>query len=59
VADLPGLCDIELPLANIIDQIKIKIGKLSFDAVLIVIKQSDYRASIQEVMAVKIIKKLM
>jgi hypothetical protein len=38
VADLPGLCDLNLPLAKMINEIKTKIGSLSFDAVLIIIK---------------------
>jgi ribosome biogenesis GTPase A len=38
VADLPGLCDLNLPLAKMINEIKTKIGSLSFDAVLIIVK---------------------
>jgi hypothetical protein len=59
VAEIPGLCDIEIPLACLINEIQTKIGYLPFDAVLIVIKLSDYRASLSEVVAMKFIKRIM
>jgi len=45
--DAPGVADLELPLAEIINDIKENIGHTqNFDAAMIVLKMTDYRASI-------------
>ncbi|TNV80944.1 hypothetical protein FGO68_gene1750 [Halteria grandinella] len=58
VFDAPGVGDMELSLINIVADIKASIqsNETTFDAALIVIKIFDYRASVQEVIALKAIK---
>jgi GTP-binding protein EngB required for normal cell division len=57
VYDLPGVGDIELPTAQIIYDIKRKIGtEQEIDAALVVVKLTDVRTSIQEMYAIKSIK---
>jgi hypothetical protein len=54
VYDVPGVGDIELPLSEIIEEISKKIGSYQvFDAALLVIKSTDYRESIQDIIAAK------
>lgn len=58
VFDAPGVGDLELSLLQIVADIKNKIVQKqeTFDAALMVIKLFDYRASVQEVIALKAIK---
>jgi hypothetical protein len=52
--------DMELPIADIIADIKKKIGsEENIDAALVVLKISDYRTSFQEMMAIKTISKML
>jgi hypothetical protein len=43
--DFPGFGDPELPIEEIVSDIKITVKDQTFDAALIVIKSNDYRAS--------------
>lgn len=56
--DAPGVGDMELSLYNIVEDIRrsIQSKDTTFDAALIVIKIFDYRATVQEVIALKAIK---
>lgn len=57
VFDAPGVGDMELSLDQIVADIKSSIGsQTKFDAALIVIKVFDYRATVQEIIALKAIK---
>ncbi|TNV72682.1 hypothetical protein FGO68_gene346 [Halteria grandinella] len=58
VFDAPGVGDMELSLLNIVADIKASIqsNETTFDAAIIVIKIFDYRASVQEVIALRAIK---
>ena len=58
ITDSPGVGDPELPILQIINSIHSNIGHdKTFDAILMVIKESDYRASLQEIMSCKAITK--
>ena len=47
VYDTPGVGDFNIPMPHIVADIKISIGsKQCFDAALVVLKMTDYRASI-------------
>ena len=60
VYDAPGVGDFNIPLPQIVADIKVSIGsKQLFDAALIVVKMTDYRATIQEMFAIKAITKLL
>ena len=60
VYDAPGVGDFNIPLPQIVADIKVSIGsKQLFDAALIVVKMTDYRATIQEMFAIKAISKLL
>ena len=60
VYDAPGVGDFNIPLPQIVADIKVSIGsKQHFDAALVVVKMTDYRATIQEVFAIKAISKLL
>lgn len=56
--DVPGVADLELPVAEIVVDIKETIGTAqNFDAALILVKSTDYRIDVQQVIALKIIRK--
>jgi hypothetical protein len=56
--DAPGVCDLELPLARIVADIKVTIGSdKPIDAALIFLKASDYRMNMEQTVAIKIISK--
>ena len=59
VYDVPGVGDYDLPMIDIIDDIKKNIGsKQNIDAALVVLKITDYRMSIQEMYAIKTITRM-
>ena len=56
--DAPGVGDMELSLQQIVDDIKASIQstETTFDAALIVLKIFDYRATVQEIIALRAVK---
>ena len=60
VYDAPGVGDFNIPMGKIIENIMDSVGsKQWFDAALIVIRSTDYRLSVQEMIAIKAIAKLL
>ena len=53
VYDTPGVGDFNLPLGTIVENILDSIGsKQFFDAAFIVVRSTDYRISVQEMLAI-------
>ena len=60
VYDAPGVGDFNIPMGDIIQNIMQTVGsKQCFDAALIVVRSTDYRLSVQEMIAIKAIAKLL
>lgn len=60
VIDTPGLADPKIPVDTIIAKIKSKCGtNATFDAAILVLKSTDYRITIQQVISLKAISKLL
>ena len=57
IYDAPGVGDINLPLSQIVADIKVSIGSNNIDASLFVIKAQDYRMDLQQTIAIKVISK--
>ena len=59
VYDVPGVGDMDLPVIDIVDDIKANFrSKQNIDAALVVLKITDYRTSIQEMYAIKTIARM-
>ena len=59
VFDIPGIGDTNLELTKITDEIRVKCGTQKFDACIIVVKATDYRVTLQEVLALKCMREFL
>ena len=59
VFDIPGIGDHNMELTKVTDEIRAKCGTQKFDACIIVVKATDYRVTIQEVLALKCMREFL